>query len=884
MFQAIKLSMLSLVAVLVLTVSACGGGGSGASTTSEGDSAGGTVGQEQDSSVSTRTLQRIIISPYIDTLAKDDQIDFVATGIYSDQSSADLSDQVNWSVNDESLADIDSGGHVTPLTSGVVTIISAIDGLQAEHSLTITEVTLDSIRIIPSQAEIASGLQQEYQALGHFSDGSLKDVSDQVSWSSSSLQVASIGSSVALGIAPGVAMISASYEGKTGQATLTINAAILQNLEVELPGGDLQVQLNSAIRATGYFSDGSIRDVSAQVDWQTGDEQIARVDSASLTVEGLAVGDTVLLAQLQGIQAQATVIVNDAVLTGIEISPHNASLAAGFNQQMTATGIYSNQTAKDLTDQVTWLSGDTDLASVDNRSDAAGQVTAIGKGRVSISAYFDGYSGVADLMVTDAELLGLDVTPVNAELPNGRQMQFHATAYYSDGSSKDVTGQASWQSSTQNASLPGNGASGQFKANAQGATLIVATLNGEQGFTSLLVTDASLDSLGIVAATTNQPLGIDQRLTAYAQYSDGTHLDVTEQVIWRSNDESVAQVSNSESNKAVVTPLGTGNVQITASLDGVQASRSIDITDAVLTSIQLAANTGPFYVNQQREVNATGSYSDGSEQILTGHVQWVMASDDVAVVSNAGGSEGVVTAISAGQVEISALLDGINSNQLSFEITENPNTPASIGIAATPNVILSNGTDTTTLQATVRPLLAGGEIADGTVINFVVIENGITRVVPATTLNAVASIELTSVTTGYIEVTAEVENTGLTAMTSVYATDNLAKVLQIASTSRVSLIDNDAVYEAGSIFLLYMRNLSNRDFDVVAFIAANGNYYLPDAPVTDAAFLSDGVLEGGEYTSAGYQLDNDTANNVISLGYALSDARSGTGFGFTVRY
>lgn len=317
MFHTIKLSMLSLVAILILTVSACGGGGGASTSTSQQiDTASDqVVQQEQDVSVSARTLQQIIISPYIDTLAKEDQMDFVATGIYSDQSSTDLSEEVSWSVNDESLADIDSSGHVIPLTSGVVTIISSIDGLQAERSLTITEVTLDTIQIVPSQAEIASGLQQEYQALGHFSDGSSRDISDQVGWSSSPSQVASIDSSAALGLNPGVALISASYEGKNSQALLTVNSAILQNLEVELLDGDLQVQLNNPVRATGYFSDGSTQDVSTQINWQTGDERIATIDSAALTVEGVAVGNTVLVAELQGVQAQTTIVVNDAVLT-----------------------------------------------------------------------------------------------------------------------------------------------------------------------------------------------------------------------------------------------------------------------------------------------------------------------------------------------------------------------------------------------------------------------------------------------------------------------------------------------------------------------------------------------------------------------------------------
>jgi hypothetical protein len=106
----------------------------------------------------------------------------------------------------------------------------------------------------------------------------------------------------------------------------------------------------------------------------------------------------------------------------------------------------------------------------------------------------------------------------------------------------------------------------------------------------------------------------------------------------------------------------------------------------------------------------------------------------------------------------------------------------------------------------------------------------------------------------------------------------------VAPASNATLINGDTTYQAGSVFLVYMRNLSNRDFNIAAFIAQNGGVDLPNTPVTNPAFLSDGVLEGGEYTGAGYQLDVDTVDNTISLGYLLSDTPSGEGFGFLVNF
>jgi hypothetical protein len=106
----------------------------------------------------------------------------------------------------------------------------------------------------------------------------------------------------------------------------------------------------------------------------------------------------------------------------------------------------------------------------------------------------------------------------------------------------------------------------------------------------------------------------------------------------------------------------------------------------------------------------------------------------------------------------------------------------------------------------------------------------------------------------------------------------------VAPVVNATLINSGTTYQAGSVFLVYMRNLSNRDFNVDEFRALNGGVRLPDTPVTNPAFLSDGVLEGGEYTGAGYQLDADTVDNTISIGYLLSDTPTGEGFGFLVSF
>jgi trimeric autotransporter adhesin len=374
-------------------------------------------------------------------------------------------------------------------------------------------------------------------------------------------------------------------------------------------------------------------------------------------------------------------------------------------------------------------------------------------------------------------------------------------------------------------------------------------------------------------------------LIAYAQYSDGSTVDVTDQVGWVSSDSALAQVSNADGSRGQVFALGMGTVNISAQLESISSTQAVEVTAAVLQQIQITdSSTDTFYTNQQRSLDAVGTYSDGSQQSLNQQVQWMSSDAQVVAASNASDSMGVLTALAPGSASISASFSGITSNVLSFQIVDNPNAPASISISAAPNVILNDGADSTTLTATVQPLQTSGVIADGTEVNFIIKEDTVTRIVPGTTVNGIASIPLTSIYNGFIVITAEVANTDLSATTAVYSTDNFAKIFQIVPGAKAVLINDNTVYQQGSQFVIFIRNLSNRDFDVLEYRVKNGGVNFPESPVTDSAYLSGGVLQGGEYTVAGYQLDADTTNNTISIEYVLKDTPSQKVFGFSFSF
>ena len=133
-------------------------------------------------------------------------------------------------------------------------------------------------------------------------------------------------------------------------------------------------------------------------------------------------------------------------LTSIAVTPANPSIAKGKTEQYAATGTYSDGSTQNLTSQATWTSSNPSIATVST----AGLATAVAAGSTTIQASLSGVNGSTGLTVTaaGATLQSIAVTPANPLIAKGMTEQFTATGTYSDGSTQNLTSQATWTSSS----------------------------------------------------------------------------------------------------------------------------------------------------------------------------------------------------------------------------------------------------------------------------------------------------------------------------------------------------------------------------------------------------------------------------------------------------
>ena len=89
--------------------------------------------------------------------------------------------------------------------------------------LTVSNKTISVITVSPQNLTLSAGGQQQYTANATYSDGSNGDVTNSVTWGSSSKSVATITSGgFVTAVATGNTTISAALGGVIGTSTLTV--------------------------------------------------------------------------------------------------------------------------------------------------------------------------------------------------------------------------------------------------------------------------------------------------------------------------------------------------------------------------------------------------------------------------------------------------------------------------------------------------------------------------------------------------------------------------------------------------------------------------------------------------------------------------------------
>jgi len=405
---------------------------------------------------------------------------------------------ITWASGSTAVATVSASGFVTGVAAGSVTITATSEGQSGTATITVSTVPVASVTVSPSTASVPVG--QTVQLTATPKDASGNPLSGRpVSWGSSNTAVATVsGSGVVTGVTAGAATITATSEGQSGTATITVSTVPVASVTVS--PGTASVQVGQTVQLTATSKDASGNPLSGRpVSWGSSNTAVATVSAGGL-VTGVTAGAATITATSEGQSGTATVTVSTVPVASVTVSPSTASVQVGQTVQLTATP--KDASGNPLSGRtVSWGSSNTAVATVT----ASGLVTGKAAGTATITATSEGKSGPSTITVTPVPVASVTITPATATIQTGQTVQLTATP--KDANGNPLTGRTvTWASSA--ASVASVNATGLVTGIVVGMATITATSEGQNGTAAITVTapasGGTPDPTVLLVATTAQ--------------------------------------------------------------------------------------------------------------------------------------------------------------------------------------------------------------------------------------------------------------------------------------------------------------------------------------------------------------------------------------------
>lgn len=636
-------------------------------------------GCSDNNSTNSGGLQSISIYAPTSLMHLNTTQQIIATGIYSNGSTQNITNLVTWqssnsnaisvsnSANNQGVAIVGSSG------SGNAIITASLNGISSNINITVSSLPLQSITILNPVLVAHVSVFVQLKALGIYSDG-MQDITNNASWISESINIATISSGNNAGglvnpIAAGNSIVTATFSNQSASLNLTVSSAAFISIAVTPNNSVTPLGVNQQLTATAVFADNLTQNVTQFVTWTSSLVNVATIISSGLAIP-VNSGTTNITAQLNNISGSTNLTVTNATIQSIAINLSvsnrknklqaiTATTHLGVSQQLTVIATFNDGTSQNVTSSAIWSSSNVSIASISNSTGTQGLVTPISVGTTVISANLLGQTALLNLIVSNAPLQSINITPNTASVALGIQKQFTALASFSDGI-QNITNSAIWMSSNQSVAYVNN--TGIASTIATGNTSISAKFNNiTSTISNLNVSSATLSSLVVAPSTANLVAGQKQQFTANGVFTNGSVQNYSSSSGWTSSNANIITINST----GLATAISPGSATITATYAGISSTSTVTVNSSTFQSISITSNNpnqSYVQVGSTNQLNVVGTYSDGSQALITSGISWQSSNINFVTISNAG----VATGIAIGSAIITAT---VNSLSATFALT-----------------------------------------------------------------------------------------------------------------------------------------------------------------------------------------------------------------------
>ncbi|MCY4043877.1 MAG: hypothetical protein OXE99_02210 [Cellvibrionales bacterium] len=395
------------------------------------------------------------------------RINLKALALYENGLFKDVTPSVEWHSVGEGI-EISDGNTIKTIKEGHIRLTAVYNHFLSEPlEVSATHFPHSIITLTPYEFQVPVGFSQPVKALSHF-ENYVMDAQSTTNWGMYGGSSVS-GKADILFSAPTIYRVKGERVGlgnlyarqilplESDAQKIHINDATLRSIQVTPSTLTFPKGYKGYVSVMGFFDNGQTLDITDQVRWEVAEPN--QLDLSLKTffnqkpLTGLAIGETKLMAKVQGITQPITVTVTNAQLTQIHIESELIDIPLGVSSKIAAIGIFSDGSCRDLTHEVTWTSSNSQAAYVFStgllESKHGDRVHTKSVGATKLSARFGGIeSQPIDLVVNNSAIQSLILepnTPDNVtQVPVGFSLSRKVIGEFSNGSRLDLTDQAGW--------------------------------------------------------------------------------------------------------------------------------------------------------------------------------------------------------------------------------------------------------------------------------------------------------------------------------------------------------------------------------------------------------------------------------------------------------
>lgn len=467
-----------------------------------------------------------------------------------------------WSSSDTSIAVVSSSGVVTARKAGTAKVAASTAGMSGTATITVSDRDVASVQVQPAALSVRVGATGPLEARTFDAQGG-ELTGRVIAWTTSASTIATVNAEgIVAGLSAGTATITATSEGRSGSAVVTITSVPVATVVLTPSLDTLSVSESVTLSASTRDASGAVLS-GRTITFSSANTGIATVASNGQVV-AVSPGSVVITATSEGRSATSTIVVLARPVAAVSVTPQTNFVTVGNSAQLTARLTDSQGTV--LTGRtLTWTSSSNAIATVDG----SGRVTAVGPGNALITATSEGKSGTATIVVSAIPVATVTVTPSTGNLFTGSTLPLTATARSASGAVLDgriIT----WTTGAQSVATVSS--AGVVFGREAGTVIIFADIDGVRGSATITVTVPPVASITVTPSDASIGLGGTVQLTATLKDAAGNTL-TGRSVTWTSSNDLAAFVTSSGSVRGFL----PGTATITATSEGISGTARVTV-------------------------------------------------------------------------------------------------------------------------------------------------------------------------------------------------------------------------------------------------------------------------------------------------------------------